>query len=70
MTLINAGLTNECGFIWTFVIVFFRCILNSYFPPPVFVIVTSKKYSVCDWFYFPIVYCTALFCLLKIFRKP
>ena len=34
MPLINAGLTYECGFIRKFGIVFFRCILNSYFPAP------------------------------------
>ena len=43
MLLINAGLTYECGFIWTFVIAFFRCILKSYFPVPVFIIVRSKQ---------------------------
>ena len=66
MPLINAGLTYECGFIWTFVIAFFRCILNSYFPVPVFIIVRSKMFSFRD-FYF--VYFIALFCLFKIFRK-
>ena len=35
MPLTNAGLTYECRFIWTFVIAFFRCILNSYFSAPV-----------------------------------
>ena len=66
MPLINAGLTYECGFIWAFVIAFFRCILNSYFPVPVFIIVRSKMFSFRD-FYF--VYFIALFCLFKIFRK-
>ena len=34
MSLINVGLTYECGFIWI-LIAFFRCILNSYFLVPV-----------------------------------
>ena len=29
MPLINVGLTFECGFIWTFMIAVFRCILSS-----------------------------------------
>ena len=45
MSLINAGLMYQCGFIWTFVIASFRWILNSYFSAPVFIIVTSKKFS-------------------------
>ena len=40
MFLFNAGLTYECGFIWTFVIAFFRCILDLYFPASVFMIAT------------------------------
>ena len=31
MAPINAGLTKECGFIWTFVIAFFQCVLNLFF---------------------------------------
>ena len=31
MALINAGLTKECGFIWTFAIAFFQCVLNLFF---------------------------------------
>ena len=69
MALINAGLTYECGFVWTFVIAFFRCILNSYFPVPVFITVKSKKFSLRDWSSFSIVYFIALFYLFKIFRK-
>ena len=69
MPLINAGLTCECGFIWTFVILFFRCILNSYLHVPVFIIVTSKKFSLRYWSAFSIAYFIALFCLFKIFRK-
>ena len=69
MSLINAGLTYECSFIWTFVIAFFRYILNSYFLTPVLIIVTSKKFSLRDWSSFFIVYCIALFFLFKIFRK-
>ena len=69
MPLINAGLTNECGFIWAFVIAFFRCIFNSYFPVPLFTIVTPKKFSLHDWSSFSL--CIVLLCLvyLKIFRK-
>ena len=64
MPLINAGLTYECGFIWTFVIAFFQCILNSYFPAPVFIIVTSKMFSLRDWSSFSIVYCIVLLCFV------
>ena len=38
MAIINAGLMNECGFIWTFVIAFSRCFLNSFFRTSVKVI--------------------------------
>ena len=65
----NDGLTNESGFIWAFVTIFLRCILKSYYPVPVFIMVTSKKFSFCDWSSFSIVYCIALFFLFKIFRK-
>ena len=69
MPLINAGLMYECSFIWTLVIAFFRCILNSYFPASVFIIVTSKKFSLRHWSSFSIVYFIALWYLFKIFRK-
>ena len=48
MPQINAGLTYECGFVWTFVIAVFQCILNLHFPVPVFIIVGSKKFSLRD----------------------
>ena len=48
-------------FIWTFKIAFFRFILNSYFPVPVFIIVTSKNFSLCEWSSFSITHCIALF---------
>ena len=60
MPLINAGLTYECGFIWTFVIAFFRCILNSYFPVPVFIIVRSKSLVFVIGLLFPL--CILLLC--------
>ena len=60
---INAGITYECCRIWTFTIVVFRCILNSYFLAPVFIIVTSKKFSFCVWsFFFPL--CIVLLCFV------
>ena len=59
--LINDVLTYECVFIWTFKIAFFRFILNSYFPVPVFIIVTSKNFSLREWSSFSIMHCIALF---------
>ena len=38
MPLINARLTNECGFLWTCVNAFCQCVLNSYFPASVKII--------------------------------
>ena len=64
MPLINTGLTYEC-FIYTFVIAFFRCIFNSHFPAPVFIIVTSKKFSFFHWSSLSIAYFIALFVYLK-----
>ena len=70
MSLTYDGLTNEYGFTRAFVIAFSRCILNWYFPVPVFIMVTSKKFSFCDWSSFSNVYCIASFSLFKIFKKP
>ena len=67
MSLINAGLTYECGFILDIC----DCIFPKYFklPAPVFIIVASKTFGLRDWSSFSIVYCIASFCLFKIFRE-
>ena len=62
----NVGLF---GHLWLHFFSFFWCILNSYFPAPVFIIVTSKKLRLRDCSYFSILYCIALIFLFKIFRK-
>ena len=65
--LINAGLTNECSFIWTIVIAFIRCILYSYFSAPKFIVVTSKFHKrlvlwLAFFFHF-VLYCFVLLIL-------
>ena len=69
MSLISDELTNKFGFIWTFVIAFLRCILDPYFSAPLFIMITSKKFSFCDQPSFAIVHCIALFFLFNMFRK-
>ena len=46
-----------------------NCILNSYFPATVFTMVTSKKFTFCNWFSFSVVYCFVSLCLFKILGK-
>ena len=61
MLLYNNRLTNEFRFICTFVIAFLRCSLNLHLPVPVLIMLTSKKFSFCDWPFFSFVYYIALF---------
>ena len=45
-----------------FVIAFLRFILMSFFPMPLFIMLASKKFGFCDWFFFLcVLYCFVLF---------